>query len=152
MCGLKKAPRQWYKKFESFMQKERFQKYNVNNCCFFKRYKSTYIILLLYVDDILVVGSDMDEIQNMKIQLSKEFDMKDLGPTKKILGMQIIRDNQNWILQLSQAEYINCVLQIFHMSNAKPVSTPLVSHFAYPRVSHLRQRKKEGSWLRFHRL
>ena len=71
------------------MHKEGFQKCNVDHCCFFKRYKSSYIILLLYVDDVLVAGSDIDEIKNLKMQLSKEFDMKNLGPAKKILVMQV---------------------------------------------------------------
>lgn len=129
LYGLKQAPRQWYMKFESFMHKEGFQKCNADHCCFFKRYKSSYIILLLYVDDMLVAGSDIDEIKNLKMQLSKEFDMKDLGPAKKILGMQITRDKQKGVLQLSQAEYINRVLQRFNMGDAKSVSTPLASHF-----------------------
>ncbi|WVZ14797.1 hypothetical protein V8G54_012363 [Vigna mungo] len=121
LYGLKQAPRQWYKKFESFMHKEGFQKCNADHCCFFKRYKSSYIILLLYVDDML--------IRSLKKQLSKEFDMKDLGPAKRILGMQITRDKQKCILHLSQAEYINRVLQRFNMRDAKAVSTPLASHF-----------------------
>ncbi|KAK2366240.1 putative mitochondrial protein [Trifolium repens] len=129
LYGLKQAPRQWYMKFESFMHMEGFKKCNADHCCFFKRYNSSYIILLLYVDDMLVAGPDMAEIRNLKMQLSKEFDMKDLGPTRKILGMQITRDKQNGTLQLSQAEYINRVLQRFNMDNAKPVSTPLASHF-----------------------
>ncbi|WVZ16376.1 hypothetical protein V8G54_009358 [Vigna mungo] len=129
LYGLKQAPRQWYKKFESFMHKEGFQKCNADHCCFFKKYKSSYIILLLYVDDMLVAGLDMDEIKSLKQQLSKEFDMKDLGPAKRILGMQITRDKQKCILQLSQAEYINRVLQRFNMRDAKAVSTPLASHF-----------------------
>jgi hypothetical protein len=129
LYGLKQAPRQWYMKFESFMHKEGFKKCNADHCCFFKRYNSSYIILLLYVDDMLVAGPDMTEIRNLKKQLSKEFDMKDLGPAKKILGMQITRDKQKGTLQLSQTEYINRVLQRFNMDNAKPVSTPLASHF-----------------------
>ncbi|WVZ16676.1 hypothetical protein V8G54_009658 [Vigna mungo] len=129
LYGLKQAPRQWYKKFESFMHKEGFQKCNADHCCFFKKYKSSYIILLLYVDDMLVAGLDMDEIRSLKQQLSKEFDMNDLGPAKRILGMQITRDKQKCILQLSQAEYINRVLQRFNMRDAKAVSTPLANHF-----------------------
>ncbi|KAJ8749106.1 hypothetical protein K2173_013713 [Erythroxylum novogranatense] len=70
----------------------------------------------------------MDDIRNLKKQLSKEFDMKDMGPTKKILGMQITKNRQRGELQLSQAEYINHVLQWFNMANAKPVSIPLASH------------------------
>ena len=87
--------------------------------------------MLLYVDDMLVAGSNMDEIKNLKLQLQllKEFDMEDLGLAKKILGMQIMRDNQREVLQLSQVEYINRVLQRFNMGNTKPMSTPLASHF-----------------------
>ena len=85
--------------------------------------------MLLYVDDMLVAGPYMDDIRRLKHQLSKEFDMKDLGPAKKILGMQITRDKHNQILQLSQSEYIRRVLQRFNMGDAKPVSTPLASHF-----------------------
>jgi len=78
---------------------------------------------------MLVAGSDMDKIKNLKTQLSKEFDMKDLGPTKKILGMKITRDKKKGILQLSQVEYINRVLYRFNMEDAKPVNTHLASHF-----------------------
>jgi len=68
--------------------------------------------LLLYVDDMLVASSNMDEIKNLKMQLSKEFNIKNLGPMKKILGKQITWDKKKEILQFSQAEYINCVLHI----------------------------------------
>lgn len=128
LYGLKQAPRQWYKKFDGFMHKEGFHKCNADHCCYFKRYRSSYIVLLLYVDDMVVAGSDMDDIRRLKQQLSKEFDMEDLGPAKKILGMQITRDKHRGPLQLSQAEYINRVLQRFNMGDAKPVSTLLASH------------------------
>ena len=54
--------------------------------------------------------------------------MKDLGAAKK-LGMRITRDQKNHKLTLSQGEYISKVLERFRMQNAKPVSTPLASHF-----------------------
>ena len=111
------------------MHREDFQKCNANHYFYFKRYNSSYIILPLYVDDMLVVGSDMDDIKRLKPHLSKEFDMKDLGPTKKILGMQITRDKQKGLLQLSQAKYINHILQRFNMRNVKLFGTPLASHF-----------------------
>jgi len=48
--------KQWYTKFDDFMYKKGFHKCNFDHYILFKRYKSSYIILLLYVDDILVVG------------------------------------------------------------------------------------------------
>ena len=55
--------------------------------------------------------------------------MKDLGAAKQILGMRITRDKKNRKLTLSQSEYIEKVLERFKMQDAKPVSTPLASHF-----------------------
>ena len=55
--------------------------------------------------------------------------MKDLGAAKQILGMRITRDGKNHKLTLSQGEYIEKVLERFIMENAKPISTPLASHF-----------------------
>ena len=56
----------------------------------------------------------------LKQQFSKKFDMKNLGPGKKILGMQITRDKHRGILHSSQSEYINCVWQRFNMGDTKP--------------------------------
>ena len=55
--------------------------------------------------------------------------MKDLGAAKQILGMRITRDRKNRKLTLSQSEYIEKVLERFRKQDAKPVSTPLASHF-----------------------
>ena len=55
--------------------------------------------------------------------------MKDLGPVKKILGMEILRDRKASKLYLSQKGYIEKVLCRFNMQSSKPISTPLVAHF-----------------------
>jgi ATP-binding cassette subfamily B (MDR/TAP) protein 1 len=59
---------------------------------------------------MLVASANLEEINNLKKQLSSEFEMKDLGAAKQILGMRINRDKQGGTLQLSQAEYIRKVL------------------------------------------
>ncbi|KAE8695627.1 Potassium transporter 10 [Hibiscus syriacus] len=129
LYGLKQAPRQWYKKFDSFMSSSGFTRYQEDHCCYIKRFDNSFIILLLYVDDMLVAGSHMQEIINLKQKLSKQFAMKDLGAVKQILGMRIKRDTKSGTLILSHAEYINKVLSRFKMQDAKPVSTPLGVHF-----------------------
>ena len=85
--------------------------------------------MLLYVDDMLVAGSNMQDINVLKKKLANSFAMKDLGATKKILGMRITRDMKNRKLTLSQGEYTKKVLERFRMQNAKRVSTPLANHF-----------------------
>jgi len=66
--------------------------------------------MLLYVDDMLVIGPNKDRVQELKAQLAREFDMKDLGPTNKVLGMQIDRDRSNRKIWLSQKNYLRKVL------------------------------------------
>jgi hypothetical protein len=78
---------------------------------------------------MLVVGSNMQDINVIKKKLSISFVMKDLGAAKKILGMRITRDRKSRKLTLSQGEYIEKVLERFKMQNEKLVSTPLANHF-----------------------
>lgn len=128
LYGLKQAPRQWYLKFDSFMQRNGYIRCEMDHCCYLKKFKSSYIILLLYVDDMLVAGSDMQEINRLKEQLSREFEMKDLGAARQILGMSIVRDIGAGTLKLSQQKYIRKVLEKFNMTDAKARRTPLGSH------------------------
>jgi hypothetical protein len=78
---------------------------------------------------MLIVAKSMKEITTLKAQLSSEFEIKDLGPAKKILGMEIKRDGKSSFLFLSQKKYIEKVLHHFNMHDAKFVSTPIASHF-----------------------
>ena len=79
LYGLKQAPRQWYLRFDSFMRKSEYNRCEKDHCCYQKNFDYSYIILLLYVDDMLIAGSDIQEINKLKKQLSREFEMKDLG-------------------------------------------------------------------------
>ena len=97
---------------------------------YFKRlYNGRYIILLLYVDDTLVAGSNMQDINVLKWKLNKSIVMNNLGAAKKILGMRITRDGKNRKMTLPQGEYIEKVLERFRMKNLKLVSTHLSIHF-----------------------
>lgn len=126
LYGLKQAPRQWYMKFESVMGEQGYIKTNTDHCVFFKRFgDDDFIILLLYVDDMLVVGRNMSRINQLKKQLSTSFDMKDLGPAEQILAMRIVRRREERKIFLSQEKYILKVLQRFKTENAKVVSSPL---------------------------
>ncbi|GKC72575.1 retrovirus-related pol polyprotein from transposon TNT 1-94, partial [Tanacetum coccineum] len=116
--------------------KKRYKRCAMDHCCYLKKVGSSSIILL-YVDDMLVAGSDMAEIKKLKRQLSKEFKMKDLGPAKQILGMSIIRDKTKGTLRLSQEKYIGKVLEKFNMKDAEARCQPL--------GDHLKLNKKQSS-------
>ena len=76
---------------------------------------------------MLIAKDSKWDIDKLKEELFKEFEMKDLGVAKQILGIRITRNNG--VLRLSQEEYVNKVLSRFSMGEAKPVSTPLAIHF-----------------------
>ena len=97
--------------------------------CLKKLQNGSLLYLLLYVDDMLVACDTLFEVENVKELLSNEFEMKDLGKAKKILGMEIMKDRSKGVLYLSQRKYIEKVVQRFSMSDAKGASTPLASHF-----------------------
>jgi hypothetical protein len=78
---------------------------------------------------MLIAAKSKIDITNLKAQLSSEFEMKDLGAAKKILGTVISRDKKSCLLFLSQHGYILKVLYHFNMHDSKPVSTPIDPHF-----------------------
>ncbi|KAG8474589.1 hypothetical protein CXB51_031229 [Gossypium anomalum] len=103
LYGLKQSPRQWYKRFDSFMTSHDFKRSSFDSCVYFKKNNDgSFVYLLLYVDDMLIAAKDKGEIRKVKAQLSEEFEMKDWDQQKN-----------TW----------------FNMRSAKPVSTPLAAHF-----------------------
>ena len=112
MYGLRQErPRKWYKKLESFMVDHGFHKTHVDHCVFVKKYDGgDFLILLLYVDDMLIVGQDMKKIASLKKALGKSFAMKDMGPARQILGMHIFREQTKKLLWFSQDKYVMKVL------------------------------------------
>lgn len=81
-----------------------------------------------YVDDILIIGNEELRIDDLKQKLSNEFEMKDLGNAKKILGIEIRRPDP-FTITLSQSDYVQKLLCKFGINNTKGVSTPLSQHF-----------------------
>jgi hypothetical protein len=143
LYGLKQAPRKWYLKFDKFITKQDYSRCHFDHCVYFKKLENgSYIILLLYVDEMLVAGSNMQDINVLKKKLANSFAMKNLGVAKKILGMRLTRDRKNRKLTLSQGEYIEKVLERFRMHNAKPVNIPFARHFKLSKESiprHMRR-------------
>ncbi|KAL6337934.1 hypothetical protein AAG906_005399 [Vitis piasezkii] len=132
LYGLKQSPRQWYKRFDAFMVSHEFMRNQYDSCVYFKTLPDgSFIYLLLYVDDMLIAAKNRAEINKLKQLLSSEFEMKDLGAAKKILGMEIWRDRDAGLLYVSQQKYIEKLMQAFHMDHSKPVSTPLAQHFKF---------------------
>ena len=84
-----------------------------------------FLILMLYIDDMLIVGRDRIKIGMLKKALSRSFSMKDMGLGRQILGMHIVRDRTKKLLWLSQEKYVTKVLQRFIMESARTVNSTL---------------------------
>jgi hypothetical protein len=94
LYGLKQSPRMCYQKFDTYMLGLGFTRRKEDHCVYFKLIGDHLIYLVLYVDDMLLIGNNTKNIQDVKTQLSFKFDMKDLDASNFILGMEIKRDQK----------------------------------------------------------
>jgi hypothetical protein len=92
----------WYQNFDTYMLGLGFTRRKYDHCMYFKLIGDHLIYLVLYVDHMLLIGNNKEIIKDVKTQLSSKFDMKDLGASNFILGMEIKRDRKMMKLWLNQ--------------------------------------------------
>ena len=82
------------------------------------------VIIALYVDDMIILAKEMSDVQEIKDHLSREYNMKDLGEVRNVLGLRVQRDRSKRTLWIDQTHYIEETLRAFQLENCKEVSTP----------------------------
>ena len=117
--GLKQASRSWNLRFDEAIKSFDFIKNEDEPCVYKKVSGSKIAFLVLYVDDILLIGNDVGMLTTVKVWLSKTFSMKDLGEATYILGIRIYRDRSKRLIGLSQSLYLDKVLKRFNMLDSK---------------------------------
>ncbi|KAA3462736.1 Retrovirus-related Pol polyprotein from transposon TNT 1-94 [Gossypium australe] len=138
------SPQQWYTKFNSFMLGIGFVQSKYDSCVYLQHLDDgSFIYLLLYVDDMLIVAKDPSKIERLKTMLNSKFEIKDLGATKKNLRMEISRDQRSRKFFLSQQGYIERILERFGMQDSKPGSTSLAAHFKLLTLDSLKTKDEE---------
>ena len=126
LYGFKQAPRQWYAKIHEYLISHLKFKCSIDDPCLYVRETNSSItIIVLYVDDLLILGNSKQEISSIKNEFSTKFEMKGLGEAKVMLGIEIARDRKNRKLYISQQQYISEILERFNMSESQVVSTPM---------------------------
>ncbi|KAL0313167.1 UNVERIFIED_CONTAM: Retrovirus-related Pol polyprotein from transposon TNT 1-94 [Sesamum radiatum] len=123
LYGLKQAPKQWHEKFDRTMLSNGFKINECDKCVYVKSSHNSFIIVCLYVDDMLIMGSNRDVILTTKRMLTKHFDMKDMGLADVILGIKISKTSDG--LALSQSHYIENILKKFKAYDSPPAKTPV---------------------------
>jgi hypothetical protein len=125
LYDLKESLRMQYQKFDTYMLGLGFTRSKEDHCVYFKLIGDHLIYLVLYVDDMLLIGNNKEIIQDVKTQLSSKFDMKDLGASNFILGMEIKIDREKRKHWLNKRKYLETILQRFNMQECKPVKVPI---------------------------
>ncbi|CAM8941689.1 unnamed protein product [Rhodiola kirilowii] len=123
LYGLKQAPKQWHEKFDHTMLSHGFQINECDKCVYIKKFDNgSCVIVCLYVDDMLIMGPNLDVINSTKKILNSTFDMKDMGEADVILGIRIQRSNDGYTL--SQSHYVETILKKFGHFDSNPASSP----------------------------
>ena len=123
--GLKQTSRSWNIRFDEVVQGFGFIKNEEEACVYKKESGSSVAFLILYVDDILLIGNNIPMLESIKTSLKNSFSMKDLGEAAYILGIKIYRDRSKRLIGLSQDTYIDKVLKRFNMEEAKKGFLPM---------------------------
>ncbi|GKC56028.1 retrotransposon protein, putative, ty1-copia subclass [Tanacetum coccineum] len=139
---LKQASRSWNKRFDKEIKKVGFTQNPDEPCVYVKASGSNVAFLVLFVDDILIMGNNVTMLQDVKSCLCKCFSMKDLGEATYILGIKIIRDRSKRLIALSQSANFDKILEKFKMENSKRGSVPMQKHL----VSRFQQNLGEAHW------
>jgi hypothetical protein len=101
ICGLKQASRSWNLRFDEEVNSFGFSK--IKEASVYKKVSgSTLVFLVLYVDNILLIGNNIPLMEDVKASLRKSFSMKDLGEASYILGIKIYIDRSKRLIRLSQ--------------------------------------------------
>jgi hypothetical protein len=122
--GLKQAARSWNQKLNDLLISTGFKRGEADRCLYSKNVNGTFIYVLVYVDDLIIASQSEILINETASVFSKNFKIHCLGNLKCYLGIQVERD-ENGIFSLTQELYINKVLQMFGLEEAKPSKIPL---------------------------
>nr|GEW97103.1 zinc finger, CCHC-type [Tanacetum cinerariifolium] len=122
LYGLKQAPKQWHQKFDEVVLSSGFL-LNQSDKCVYSKFNDSGkgVIICLYVDDMLIFGTDQNKVDKTKKFLSSRFSMKDMGEANVILGIKIKRKNKGIVI--TQSHYIEKILKKFNREDCSLVST-----------------------------
>ncbi|GMP85483.1 hypothetical protein CsSME_00038617 [Camellia sinensis var. sinensis] len=123
LYDLKQSPRAWYDRFQTAVTELGFHPSAADSALFLRHTSVGFVALLLYVDDMIITGSDSSAISEVKQHLFRTFKMKDLGPLRYFLGIEVAFSPRGYFL--SQAKYANEVIHRAGLIDTKVSDTPL---------------------------
>ncbi|KAF1322206.1 Integrase catalytic core protein, partial [Globisporangium splendens] len=122
--GLKQASRVWNETFDEYVRSTGFEVSKFDPCLYTKCVDGHCVLILVYVDDVIVTGSSVELIAEVKTQLKRRFEMTDSGACKFVLGIELI-EHEDGSVTLCQRRYIGDILKRFGMEDSKAVASPV---------------------------
>ncbi|KAE8693687.1 hypothetical protein F3Y22_tig00110794pilonHSYRG00085 [Hibiscus syriacus] len=124
LYGLRQAPRNWHVKLKQNLVQMEFMVSRVDPSLFLKRSSQGIIYVLVYVDDIVITGSTLTDVEEVVAMLKDRFSLKDLGELRYFLGIEVKKSGQDVVL--SQRKFVKELLEKTGMKNAAGCSTPMI--------------------------
>lgn len=125
LYGLQQSSKCWNKKINETLKNLKFLRSEHDVCLYYRNGEFGRIFLLLYVDDIILCGPYLNELNEIKHTLMKVFSMKDKGELKNFLGLEIDYDRKRGIMKLNQSRYTERILRRFNFDNCKKSEVPI---------------------------
>ena len=123
LYGLKQASRQWFMKFSMILLSLGFQKSHSDHTLFIKRVEGKYVAVLFYVDEIIIASNNDDDVLFIKDSLTAHFKLRDLGPLRYFLSLEIVRAALG--ISVTQRKYTLELLEDAGLVACKPSSVPM---------------------------
>lgn len=124
LYGLKQSLRAWFRRFYQVLRRHGYSQGHVDHTMFYKHLTNgKFAILIMYVDDIILIGDDIGEMEKLKRVLVSEFEVKNLGFLRYFLGMDVARTTQGIVV--CQRKYTLDLLEEIGMLGCKPIDTPI---------------------------
>jgi hypothetical protein len=125
LYGLKQDPRAWYYRLVKYLQDKGFKRGTIDNNIYIKMKGNDFLIVLVYVDDIIFESNNVSLVQWFASAMQSEFEMSMIGELSFFLGLQITQRSEG--IFLSQEKYLREILKRFQMEDSTPMSTPMVT-------------------------
>lgn len=124
LYGLKQAPRAWYSKIDAFFQDSKFMRSENEPTLYLRQHSNgDFLVVCLYVDDMIYMGSSESLIADFKSNMMRNFEMTDLGLLQYFLGLEVKQSEEG--IFVCQKKYASDLLKRFNMSNCAVAATPM---------------------------
>ncbi|XP_070043924.1 retrovirus-related Pol polyprotein from transposon RE1 isoform X2 [Nicotiana tomentosiformis] len=125
LYGLKQASRQWYDKLTESLHSRGFKHSASDYSLFYKKQGTSAVFVAVYVDDVIITGTNLEEIKELKAFLHNQFKIKDLGKLHYFLGLEMLYKADGVLV--CQRKFTMDLLKEYDCLTYSPVSSPLDS-------------------------